>query len=208
MATESSDSTNALAQGMQSLPAELYDKIYKEVFSYGKRSKFILNKSYKPPARLHVDRKSRNEFAQAYYGGTLFISNAETVPLWLSSLPETHLDMLSEVQCVSKSLLDEKTRAIHDQLNMITGKSRKNGAYGAGKHFMRGVESDMRQRGVEPSWDMREGVIRWVIHYLNDAGDEAVVFFGGSPVLLLIVDLYNIADKQQSPKRTTDGNEA
>ncbi|KAK3705074.1 hypothetical protein LTR37_013441 [Vermiconidia calcicola] len=173
MDTKSNDNTNALAQGMQSLPAELHDKIYREVFSYGKRSKYILNKSYKPPARLHVDRKSRNEFAQSYYGHTLFISNAETVPLWLSSLPETHLDMLSEVQCVSKSLLDKQTSAMDDQLNMLTGRSRKDGAYGVGKHFMRGVEGDMFERGV----DLWQGVIRWVVHYLNNAGDEAVVFY-------------------------------
>lgn len=65
----SSYTTEELLQGLKTLPQELYDMIRDRTFAYdfnaGSR---IIEKDYKPPVQLQIDRKIRAEFAEKYYG--------------------------------------------------------------------------------------------------------------------------------------------
>lgn len=141
-----------VAQRVQSLPAELYDKIYKEVFTFvisteNKTHKNyttdIANKNYKPPACLHVDRCSRTLFAQAYYANTVFITSPETIHLWLRSIPSEHSEMLKEVQCIDQYLLHCPPEYLWAMKRTGYRMSNKDIAYGTGKHLMRNVEGEL-----------------------------------------------------------------
>lgn len=67
--TKSTVTTEELLEGLQTLPQELYDMIFDLTLAYdfnaGPR---ILERKYKPPVQLQINRKIRAEFAEKYYG--------------------------------------------------------------------------------------------------------------------------------------------
>ncbi|KAK3721394.1 hypothetical protein LTR37_003270 [Vermiconidia calcicola] len=71
--------TDDLANRVQSLPQELFDTIYDQVFTSagGERINIDSSKTYKPPYVLAVDRKSRELFAKSYYSRNIFVIDFE-----------------------------------------------------------------------------------------------------------------------------------
>jgi hypothetical protein len=69
MGTETNLAT--LCELVQALPRELYDEIYNLTFT-ANGGEIHVDKNYKPPAQLHVNRASRELFAKQYYGNTTF----------------------------------------------------------------------------------------------------------------------------------------
>lgn len=123
-------SMDDLAARVQSLPQELYDHIYSEVFTAPfdlAKIEIKVDDSYKPPAQLQVSRASREQFAQSYYGNTLFVFNsdddyggdltdADFIPIydtygtlvpWLKSLSKFHFAMLLDIWFSSRIVIDE-----------------------------------------------------------------------------------------------------
>lgn len=88
-----------LAELLQTLPQELFDKIYDNVFTAdgGER---LVDWDYKPPVQLQVDRGSRDKFAESYNGGeTAFILPHGIDCGWLQSLPTAHFLTIAHLKC-------------------------------------------------------------------------------------------------------------
>ncbi|KAK3712794.1 hypothetical protein LTR37_008885 [Vermiconidia calcicola] len=100
-----------LASRVQDLPPQLYNLIYNDVFTPSTTTINLIDKTYKPPSTLQVDRQSRVIFAMAYYGkGTTIISEAlfpGRVVDWLSSLNTRHLARLRKAKYLLR--FDEET---------------------------------------------------------------------------------------------------
>ena len=98
MAITPTETTQQLAQRLQRLPQELYDKVYDFTFTPVDTTQIRINRGYAPPSTLQVDRKSREEFAKTYYstasfhGRDLFLING-----WVHSLSEEHQDLLRSI---------------------------------------------------------------------------------------------------------------
>ena len=105
-----------LARQVQSLPAELYVQIYTELFTADGSAVRNIDKSYKPPKFLSINRASRALFAESYHGQkTAFhITNESGSSYdwlsiqWLKAFPSEHLTMLREVRSVFTVDLDAK----------------------------------------------------------------------------------------------------
>lgn len=58
---------------LQTLPQELYGKIFEEVFTADSHDR-IISEDYTPPAQLQVSSALRERFAESYYGnGATFV---------------------------------------------------------------------------------------------------------------------------------------
>lgn len=59
---------------------------------------------YKPPKYLSISRHSREHFARTYYGNTVFTFEDTQPELyrWLSSLPQSHTQLLREIRCIDQ----------------------------------------------------------------------------------------------------------
>jgi hypothetical protein len=87
-------SADTLSTFLQTLPQELYDRIYELTFTADKAVHVVHEKM---PRGMHghrfaVDRTSRELFAQSYYGGgSAFIGfNYAYIGQWLDRLPSAH----------------------------------------------------------------------------------------------------------------------
>lgn len=79
-----------LAGLVQALPLELYNEVYEFTF-YSVPGEHYIDRDYKPPSCLQVDRLTRNRFAQTYYGkGSIFCVSRKDCSKWLASLPKEH----------------------------------------------------------------------------------------------------------------------
>ena len=95
-----------LATCVHDLPGELFNQIYQLTFT-AKPGVRKIDKTYKPPSLLAVDRASRKLFAKSYYGGSgaSFAWNSElkakeVLIRWLRSLTPHHRRLLTEVEAV------------------------------------------------------------------------------------------------------------
>lgn len=92
-----------LANRVQSLSQELYDKIYDQVFTPHKRRRIIVDSSYKPPLFLCIDRTTRERFNVSYYSQNIFSIELEVdngkyhSGRWVKSLPREHRALLVEL---------------------------------------------------------------------------------------------------------------
>lgn len=89
---------------VQALPAELYNEVYKLTiasfsFPESRWPKTWIDKSYKPPALLHLNRQHRAVFAKYYYGTrrTFYISSVLVVK-WTRSLSQCHLKLIKNIK--------------------------------------------------------------------------------------------------------------
>lgn len=97
--------TDDLANRVQSLPQELFDKIYDQVFTSagGERINIDSSKTYKPPHLLAVDHKSRELFAKCYYSRNIFVIEVRPYSIdpialgWLKALSAEHCIFLYEL---------------------------------------------------------------------------------------------------------------
>lgn len=98
-----------LRQYLDALPNELYDEIYKLVFTADLVSRQI-TKSYKPPAQLQVSRETRKEFAKSYYRkGAVFYSGSPPVT------EEPDEDFVREIVIYSKWLYSLERELKHSK---------------------------------------------------------------------------------------------
>jgi len=89
-----------LAAGLLTLPQELKDIIYDLTFTTSPPLTRYINKTYKPPLLLQVNRASRHLFAQSYYSTTLVFECADIKFLgaWFRSLTPTHQDLIAALR--------------------------------------------------------------------------------------------------------------
>ncbi|CZT15022.1 uncharacterized protein RCC_12058 [Ramularia collo-cygni] len=128
-----------LHTGLQTLPQEIYDKIYTLTFAYdAEEEACIITQDYKPPFQLQIDRKTRAAFIKKYYGraapfciqaygksdpklGT-FTTNLQLaiyrqpLKLWLESLGD---DALGEVLKRGKGTSHDTQRGLLGTLDFI-----------------------------------------------------------------------------------------
>lgn len=65
MATFTAD---RLRTGLETLPQELYDNMYNFVFVPPENHNTTINKAYKPPVQLQINKETRAAFSALYYG--------------------------------------------------------------------------------------------------------------------------------------------
>ena len=111
-----------LAACLQKLPQELYDKIYEQVFTADSKER-VIDKGYKPPAQLQVDRASREKFADSYYGaGATFSFPTGLDVAWAEGLPTRHFDKIARLE----SWLQKPTRTLMGDVVTIDLKKAQN----------------------------------------------------------------------------------
>ncbi|KXT07922.1 hypothetical protein AC579_3250 [Pseudocercospora musae] len=66
----------SLRELVASLPQEIYEQIYNDVFSLLSplHLEIYINKSWRPPSILQVNRAIRAEFLHAYYSNHIFVA--------------------------------------------------------------------------------------------------------------------------------------
>lgn len=81
---------------LQSLPQELSNEIYNLTFTAGANGIVDLENDKPFPQLLHVDHRSREEFAKSYYSATRFTfnpygnTNMPVLTEWYRRLPAEH----------------------------------------------------------------------------------------------------------------------
>ncbi|PPJ56666.1 hypothetical protein CBER1_01819 [Cercospora berteroae] len=80
------DETTSLRERLESLSQELYNIIY-DLTSVAPLEVVYVDKGYRPPHVLHVDRKSRKDFVPSYYRNTtFFFTDEEVFNKWIAPL--------------------------------------------------------------------------------------------------------------------------
>lgn len=95
-----------LIERVQDLPLELFNQIKSEVLRHQLPEKGLLGfhwekitATYKYPLQLHLNRASRQEFAQAYYGNTfLDFSSEELFRSFVLAMDSKHLLQLQGIR--------------------------------------------------------------------------------------------------------------
>lgn len=94
---------------VQALPIELFDEILMLTvialirplglcFTRPNQPRTI-DEEYKPPMMLQIDRKSRAQFADAFYRNTpTFYVSSLLAATWIRSLPKCHLDLIADIR--------------------------------------------------------------------------------------------------------------
>ena len=106
-----------LAENIQKLPQELFDKIYKFTFTADPCIRYV-NADLRAPSILRIDRTSRELAAQSYYGNTTFVVEVDqrsprlppAFVKWLNSMPTEHRKMLREVRLMRQRLYRMKLK--------------------------------------------------------------------------------------------------
>ncbi|CAK1358072.1 uncharacterized protein RHO25_007844 [Cercospora beticola] len=79
--------SSSLRDHLETLPQELYDKIYDFTFTAEEKVVYIFHCDDRPPHLLQVDRRSRQKFTASYYSSTTFLfTGAGTFGLWVDAL--------------------------------------------------------------------------------------------------------------------------
>lgn len=91
-----------LNQRMHNLPTELFNDIYDLVMTPDE-TEIKLDRKYKPPKQLQIDRLARKQFGEKYYSLTHFTVpwlNPGRLVSWLTGLSEEHR---AAVRCINVS---------------------------------------------------------------------------------------------------------
>ena len=80
-----------------SLPQELYDNVYDQVFTADPSDVLVsLLEPRKFPPQLHVDRASRASYASSYFTATRFIFDcSDETAAWCNLIEQAHFEMLA-----------------------------------------------------------------------------------------------------------------
>lgn len=95
--------TTTLASLVQSLPPELYNEIFDLTFAPAPGIQHI-RKGYKPPSCLQVSRSTRRNYVVSHYTRSTFYMTKEDCAKWLASLPDNHIDLLTEIRILNCSI--------------------------------------------------------------------------------------------------------
>lgn len=94
MATPETSETNSLIERVQSLPSELYEEIYNLTFTVNTETCYV-DKAYRPPGILQVNKNWRSALRQRYYDKTIFripagLNGVEHLTRWLTFCTQEH----------------------------------------------------------------------------------------------------------------------
>lgn len=100
-----SDEAEKLTNLVHSLAREIFDAIYDLVFT-PEPGRVLIDRWYRPPRRLQLDRASRRLFASRYYGsdsGFYFARTDEGIlHRWLGGLCPTHRHISAGWTCLAR----------------------------------------------------------------------------------------------------------
>lgn len=103
------DAPRSTHELLDTLPQELYDKIYKEVFTAGDGNVVVVHKDHKPPAALQVDSASRENFAESYYNNSIFVLSWEKSYRFVHCLTEYDTIFIRDVRAPFSLDLDQRS---------------------------------------------------------------------------------------------------
>lgn len=95
-----------LASLVQALPGELYNKIYDLTFTFD--DIYNIDRNYKPPSSLQVNRATRNAHMKIYYR-SIFHVGMENLIKWLASLTCGQARTLTDVLLTDSKNWSEKS---------------------------------------------------------------------------------------------------
>lgn len=156
---------------LHTLPQELYDNVYGEVFTASVR-RVNIRHSYRPPHLLAVSSASRKQFAKSYYYNTLFVvDNDVDLHLWLHSVAVAgHLQLLREVRFLNRSLLDPGVSRLQGPLDGHH-KYRSIAAEQHAAHMLARLRRNLKEARLE----LPQSALKLEQHFINDIGDEDVI---------------------------------
>lgn len=91
---------------VQSLPQELYDEIYKLVFTASTSDHVVVTPNFPLPPQLRVSKASRDQFLDSYLHNTTFVFAESMHYRWISSLDRRTFDKIAHVKILSKCTSD------------------------------------------------------------------------------------------------------
>ncbi|WPB03208.1 uncharacterized protein RHO25_007845 [Cercospora beticola] len=94
MSNEPPGASRDLSELLQTLPQELYSKIYDEVFNVVPNNVVVLDRSYRWPHLLHVDAASREAYAKSYFGLNTFFIHGSSEFRWVRTLCDQHVKFI------------------------------------------------------------------------------------------------------------------
>lgn len=103
--TQRRDAIRLIAELLKTLPQELYDMIYKRTFRANPDGVVSLKDGNAFPSLLHVDRQTRETFAESFYSNTTLTfggkmdrpANAQVVDLWAQRIATHHLGYVKKL---------------------------------------------------------------------------------------------------------------
>ena len=163
-------------QLLDSLPQELYDYIYDEVFA-SPVQRIDIGGSYRAPHLLSVTSGSRKQFAKSYYYNTVFIfGNDVILHRWLHGVAAVgNLPLLRDIRFLNRSLLDPCVwRFQGPSSNSL--KHRRSAAKRSATYTLSRLMRNLKEDGLELNGE----VLKLEQHFRNDDGGEDVVVCGES----------------------------
>ena len=91
-----------LARFVQDLPAELYYMILDHVATPDESTTIVIDKHYQPPSALQINRKTREQYAKAYYGSDAVFQFLDPVSFisFMANIKAEHYRLIKQVQFV------------------------------------------------------------------------------------------------------------
>ena len=87
-----------LHERIQDLPPELFTEIYHLVFAFNV-SRVTIDHNYRPPAQLQVSAETWYQYADAFYGKTVFEFKQPSIFYkWVRGLSKAHLEMVGGIE--------------------------------------------------------------------------------------------------------------
>ena len=161
-------------QLLHSLPQELYDNIYDEVFT-SPVQRTDIDLSYRPPHLLSVNSGSRRQFAKSYYHNTAFIFDIDVIlHRWLRGVAAVgDLPLLDDIRFQNMSLLDPCVWRFQGP-SSSSPKHRRSAAKRSATYTLSRLMRNLKEDRLELSGE----VLKLEQHFRNDDGEEEVVLCG------------------------------
>ncbi|GIZ41763.1 hypothetical protein CKM354_000505800 [Cercospora kikuchii] len=157
------DESVGLSERIQDLPQELQDEIFNLTVAI-EPAEVAINKSYKPPWQLRIDRASRKKMTQQYYSTTIFVAEDVCVPRilqsWLNSLPTHHSHLISEIRLLSTG---EFTPRLHAHYNVISV-----------AHLR--IWLSLYRKDMKANFGLEEGIFKTKVLEADSQGNERVLW--------------------------------
>ena len=92
-------STASFIDRVQALPPELFSEVFELTFTLQPEFQVSIDKHYKPPALLQVNRSFREQLSRTYYKNTIFLFfGRQDARAWLSSLTTEHECLIRKIR--------------------------------------------------------------------------------------------------------------
>lgn len=151
----STDDDDDIKWRIQDLPQELADIILGHTLPppTGVVTISRIYKPYRPPPQLSIDFYTRQRATESYYSKSVFVianeslefpthpSAIETTCLWLSSLSETHIGLLSHVRCYFKQ---RSTDGLYRSNGRAENKAARIETLEDARDWLKGVKGDWK----------------------------------------------------------------